>query len=174
MFDSLDAFVLAFLLSGLIFPFHVIFLRLEGEKSKRVLAIFKSMFLIIIVWYFLLKMWRGQGSIVLSDYFSGLFTILFVTFGYMEFYSMIVRGFSLNVIVSVYKNQKLSKEGINKEYAGGKGLDFIKEKRVSDLVNLEFVKEENNHLVLVKPKGQWAGIIGGTYKRVFNIVGGGL
>jgi len=70
-----------------------------------------------------------------ADFLSGLAGLGFLVLGYVEFWSLVERSFSLRILIDTSASPSgLTREDIGQAYAGGRGLGWMIEKRVEDLV----------------------------------------
>jgi hypothetical protein len=69
------------------------------------------------------------------DFASGLSAMGFLVLGYIEFWSLIERSFSLRILVDAAEiSTGLTREEISSSYSGGRGLDWMMKKRIDDLI----------------------------------------
>ena len=59
----------------------------------------------------------------------------------MEAFSMVARGFSMRIITDIYLNPSIDSNGVMKEYAGGKGIEWMLKKRLEGIQSLGFISE---------------------------------
>lgn len=69
------------------------------------------------------------------DFISGLAAMGFLVLGYVEFWSIIERSFSLRILIDATISPcGLAPEEIASIYSGGQGLEWMMNKRIEDLV----------------------------------------
>jgi hypothetical protein len=155
------------LLFVLIPIFHCIFSHIF--KGKTIKVQFISFFLYLITWSVAWVYYFGwHWSSLISGWATGVFFCL----GYMEYFSMVCRGFSLRLLVDIYLRGKVEKDKIVTGYAEGRGAQWLLEKRIHGIADLEFVEYKEQQLKLM-PKGKLVAIISLTFKKVLNMGAGG-
>jgi hypothetical protein len=71
----------------------------------------------------------------LVDFFTGAAALGFLVLGYVEFWSLIERSFSLRILIDTAAAEDgLTRSDIAASYAGGLGLEWMMDKRIDDLV----------------------------------------
>jgi len=74
------------------------------------------------------------------DCVSGLAALGFLILGYVEFWSLVERSFSLRILIDTAASESgLTRDQIAKQYSAGLGLDWMIEKRIEDLVGSRMV-----------------------------------
>ena len=69
--------------------------------------------------------------------------------GYLEFFSLINRGYSLSIMMDISRREAPPNViELEREYADGTGLGWMLTKRLNGLKALRLVKEEDGHLIL--------------------------
>lgn len=159
--------LLSFLLSPLIIPLHIILISISRKGKVRLMMY--AFFLYAALWFFL--SWHYAGDFHLSWFISGGALTGFMALGYAEAFSMISRGFSLHILVDVYRKGSLRFEDLLKGY-GGKGLDWMLKKRIDTLVQLNMVEEKKETLFL-RRRGMLVGTGSIFIKKMLNIGKGG-
>jgi hypothetical protein len=82
---------------------------------------------------------------------TSLFIYLGFLLGYLEFFSLINRGYSLSIMMDIFRrNTPPNAKELEHEYAGGQGLRWMLTKRVNGLTALKLVREKNGKLFLIK------------------------
>lgn len=108
-----------------------------------------------------------------ADYaIAGLGTMGFFSLGYLECFSMLCRGFSLQLIVDCFERGPQTHEEAAAEYAG-RGVAWLFEKRVETLERLRMVEQRDGSLTLRSPRGFLAGRIGLLMKSLLRLGAGG-
>jgi hypothetical protein len=83
------------------------------------------------------------------DFISGACAIGFLVLGYIEFWSLIERSFSLRILVDATETSAgLTREEISSSYSGGRGLDWMMKKRIDDLIGSKMLVKEHENLCL--------------------------
>ena len=162
--------IITFLLSILI-PISHIFLSWKFNFLKLKSKLFISLFLYLIFWFaFTLLFFH---NIETSYRVASLSLIIFLYLGYLEFYSMICRGFSLQILSDIKQNGNLSKEEISLSYANGKGIDWMIDKRINSIINLKLIYKENYLIALNNKISIFLTIFSIVLKKLFNLGKGG-
>lgn len=91
---------------------------------------------------------------------------------YMEFFSMMCRGFSLNLMVQLQQKPGLSMETLIREY-GGVGVEGLLQKRLNDLEKLNFIRRENGVLHLSAGAATQIASLTAFYKKILRLGKGG-
>jgi hypothetical protein len=107
------------------------------------------------------------------ELFSLASTALFFMLGYMELYSMVARGFSLNIIKTIYRNPQIQPDQIGSNYADGLGVEWLLKKRLSGLAALKFISIDSRGTLTLLPRGLWIGKIASLYKSTLRMGKGG-
>ena len=123
-----------------------------------------------IFWYLLL--YYFNNNINRNDILIGIFTILSLTLVYIEFYSMITRGFSLQIMESI-KHKPKNIEHIISSYSGNKGPSWLIEKRINGLEVLNLIKRVDNNLIMSNMFTILITLFFILYKNIFNLKKGG-
>ncbi len=145
--------------------------RLKKPESKGLLALLAaSIFYISCIYFLLVKILLTSHPVHLG---GGFLSALLLIFGYMELYSMILRGFSLQLLSSLYRSPGLNFTQILASYAGGRGIDWLWEKRLRDLQKLRLLERHSTALSAQTPRGVWAGRLANYYKKLFYMGKGG-
>ena len=136
--DFLKNSLLNFILTSsvvffIIFLIHIALINLNFLRIKKEIILIVSFAVSYLFIYFI----NINLSLNFFDFFDNFFYIAVVII-YLEFYSLINRGFSLSIIFSLLK-KKLSLKQIEKYYAGKKGLIWMFNKRVNDLIFLKII-----------------------------------
>src|SRR5258708_38762402 len=84
---------------------------------------------------------------LLLDFAAGLAALGFLVLGYVEFWSIIERSFSLRLLIDLSEAPEgLTREQIAKSYSGGRGVRWLMEKRVGDPVRSGPVQQTDGGL----------------------------
>ena len=97
----------------------------------------------------------------------------FFCLSYGQAFSLTVRGFSLRVVVDIFERGPLNEDQVITGYSGGRGLDWMYEKRLAALESLHLIRRQGPTLSLARPFGLWAGILGLWTKRLLKMGSGG-
>ena len=162
--------IFTFLLS-IIIPISHIFLSWKFNFLKLKSKLLISLFLYIIIWFaFSLLFFH---NIEINQRTASFSLIIFLYLGYLEFYSMICRGFSLQILSDIKKNENLSKEEISLSYANGKGIDWMIDKRINSIITLNLIYKKNHLIALNNKISIFITIFSIVLKKLFNLGKGG-
>ena len=134
---------------------------------------FVSFVLYFLVWLYLSKYFCNVSSLFFKDYLASLSLIVFISLGYVEFFSMICRGFSLRIMTDIHINKSMTAEKLITNYAGGKGLNWMFEKRLQSIHKLKLIHFIGKDLYLAYPLGYICAYLTNLYKKLLNIKKGG-
>jgi len=166
------AVLLACVLTPLFVAAHVALSRIGGEQSlgQQSLLIAGAAYgaawvgIALVIW---------GADLRLSQSIAGLTTVGFVILAWMQVYSQIGRGFSLRILVDIDRCAGLDIEGILREYSDGRGAQWLIDKRLEGLEQVGLARRDRGDLVLVPPRGVWAGRFGIAFKRLLKPEQGG-
>jgi len=120
------------------------FLKIYGEKKGPIIA---STFIGILFWFSMIQTYPKEN---INNYWSSVFLYVAFIVCYIEFFFLINRGYSLNLLSEISNNQEISKKELANIYGGGKGLKWMFEKRIDNLINLNLIKVKSNKVFLKK------------------------
>jgi len=104
-----------------------------------------------------------------ADGISGLAALGFLTLGYGEFWSLVERSFSLRILIDTAASESgLTADQIAKRYSAGRGLDWMMEKRIKDLVGSGMVVATGSGHRL-SPRGRLVARVFRILQRAFAI-----
>lgn len=163
---------IALLLTILTFPLvplmHMAFLRIFQHGNMKTL--FFSAILYGIIWFSLA--WELiTNEQFLFWFIAGICFMGFLILGYAECFSMLSRGFSLQILVDIYREKTRTLEELLAHY-GGKGAQGLMERRIHNLLSLKMIEEKNGVLSITQ-RGFIAGKIGNFVKNILKLGKGG-
>ena len=91
----------------------------------------------------------------------------------MEFFSMIARGFSMRIITDIYLHTRLNPNQLIQEYANGKGVKWMLDKRIQGIKDLGLINEECSQIKLSSKSSFIIAYISNIYKRILKLGKGG-
>jgi hypothetical protein len=166
--------VLAIAIFVVAFLAHVGFSHLvDVEKKERSLVAFMlgaSLVYVCVFIGFRAADLGGLGGVpLMTDFVAGLLTLGFLVLGYVEFWSLVERSFSLRILIDAATSSfGLTYEQIAKSYSEGRGLDWMMDKRVEDLVGSGMLAAvEGRHYLTAR--GRVVGRVFRRLRRVFGI-----
>ena len=103
------------------------------------------------------------------DFVSGLCAIGFLVLGYIEFWSLIERSFSLRILVDAAESPAgLTREEISSSYSGGRGLDWMMKKRIDDLIGSRMLADDGRD-VRLSPRARVVARAFAAVQRAFSL-----
>lgn len=103
----------------------------------------------------------------LLDFLGGLACMGFLVLGYIEFWSIVERSVSLRLLIDVTDAPAgLTRDELRARYAGGRGLQWLMEKRVGDLVGSRMVEHQGAVLRLTG-RGRLVGVVFRAVRATF-------
>src|SRR5438132_8112969 len=166
--------LLAVVIFALSFAAHLIYSHVVQFKDKEpVLVRFMAAASIgYVVVYAAAAALPAMGDPVVGrfvDFATGLCAMGFFVLGYVEFWSLIERSFTLRILLdAVRAPEGLTREQIADAYSDGRGLDWMMEKRIDDLLGAGMLVKDDGHIRLTA----WARLIAGTFgwvQQVFRV-----
>ncbi len=134
---------------------------------------FISFFIYTLLCLFFIIYIFDLNNLSYKDFLASVSIMIFFSLGYMEFFSMICRGFSLRIMTDIYLNKSITKESLITNYADGKGLDWMLTKRLRSIQKLGLINIDGKNLCLVYPKGYFCAYVTIILKKLLNLKKGG-
>lgn len=160
-------------LSPLIIVFHLLMIWVLNINKNLVRLMFVSFFIYSLIWLLLTLYYCDYTSISYKEYLASVSLIIFFSLGYMEFFSMVCRGFSLRIMTDIYLNKSITKESLINAYADGKGIKWMLEKRLNSIHQLGLINFDGKNLLLVYPRGYIFAYLTILLQKILNIKKGG-
>ena len=158
------------LVSCLVTPLIHVFLNNYTKGMIRNNSLSISSFAPYIIWYIIvIKLNMIQSNI---DSIIGILTILSIILIYVEIFSMITRGFSLQIMQSI-KNSANNLNGIVNSYSNNRGPTWLVEKRINNLISLKLLKQEGDILFITSKRTEALVFLFIIYKKIFKLNDGG-
>jgi len=158
------------LVSCLVTPLIHVFLNNYTKGMIRNNSLSISSFAPYIIWYIIvIKLNMIQSNI---DSIIGILTILSIILIYVEIFSMITRGFSLQIMQSI-KNSSNNLNGIVNSYSNNRGPTWLVEKRINNLISLKLLKQEGDILFITSKRTEALVFLFIIYKKIFKLNDGG-
>ena len=99
----------------------------------------------------------------LVDCATGLAALGFLILGYVEFWSLVERSFSLRILIDTAASQRgLTPDEIADRYSTGRGLEWMMKKRIEDL--------QGAGIVVATPTGHGLSSRGRALARIFRVL----
>jgi len=140
-------------------PLHVLLLALMPRRGAKLAALAAAVAVVSLLYVALLSIpapAEDGGGEFFADLISAAFVFGAFVIGYMEFYSLINRGYSLSILTELAsRNAAPTMDELVTGYSGGRGLDWMLRKRLQGLVSLGLVKYDGNDIMLTHLLGTW-------------------
>lgn len=145
---------------------HISLIHIVRKSAWTVRLLFISLLINFVTWCV-----TANGS--RSDLVTGGCTILFFFLFYMEFFSMVARGFSLNIVRTIDENSHVTRDNVLALYAGGQGISWLFEKRIKGLKGVGFISTTSEHVTLITFVGIGFAHFCNAFKRCLKMGKGG-
>ncbi len=122
---------------------NIFFLRIL-KLSQKIFFLFNIMLIILFIFIII-----DNDLIIRTTY---LFLFLGVFIIYLEFISLITRGFSINIVMELYKKKKMHKFEIIKFYSNGRGLKWLFKNRCEGIFKLKLAKLNDDNILFINSK----------------------
>ena len=86
---------------------------------------------------------------------------------------MVARGFSMRIITDIYLNSSLDLKGVIKEYAAGKGINWMLNKRLEGIQSFRFISEKGKIIKISSKNAIYIAKISLLYKSILKLGKGG-
>ena len=169
----MEAVLIALILSGSLPLMHICFLQLNPKSDIGVRIMFLCFFLYAGLWWFASLKHNSFLMLTTSQSIGGISTVVFMCLVYMEAFSMLCRGFSLRIITDIYLNGELNVDEVIAKYGNGRGMNWMIQKRISNIEKLKMVSINDDYIKLQSTLGIWIGWIGIYFKKILKIGPGG-
>lgn len=155
---------------------HIIVSKISPNSNTNNKALIYGIASYILIWCSTISLYlffiRPQ-IINFNGFISGFSTVSFIILGYLEFSSLMDRGFSLRLIIEIYlKNKPLTVEELTSVYSDGKGLNWMISKRLNSMTKLNVISVDNN-LISIKALGILIGKCSLRFKKIVKMGKGG-
>ena len=156
---------ISIIISPSIFILHILLCNLFYKSEKKILFMFLSFKLYILI-FFILITFFGYYQFNL-EFISSLSIIIFMCLGYMEFFSMICRGFSLRILTDIYLNNDVTSKNIVLKYADNRGIKWLFEKRIQSIKKLNIITIDHDKIFIKYYKGLFIAYFCLFLKKIF-------
>lgn len=164
-YSAIASIIIALIFSPLLPFFHVV-----ARRCKRS-GIFFAIAIYCAAWIVTGILLRHSRFFTVDYILAGSGFIGFFVLGYLEFFSMLCRGFSLQIISDVFKRGPATKDEIIAHY-GGKGIDWMFHKRIATMQSLGLIAWDG-HILTLRSRGALVGRLGIFVKRILHMGQGG-
>lgn len=157
------------LLSPLAIGLHIWLFRNRGANTGAYVHLLPMATAHMTVW---LAVMLPFGVPSLAQFIAAVSLVGFICLSYAQAFSLATRGFSLRILVDIREHGPRTIEQVMSGYSGGRGLDWMYEKRLLALESVGLIYREGD-MVIAKPAGRFAGLMGVYVKRILNMGAGG-
>ena len=152
---------------------HIGLIHSLRKQNIQVKLMFISFLVYVLLDFIIIySMYIDSNNIVIY-LINALSSSIFMCLFYMEFFSMTERGFSLRIITDIYLHSKLNPEQLLQEYANGKGIEWMFDKRIQGIIDLGLIKEESGQIKLSSKSSFIIAYISNIYKTILKLGKGG-
>lgn len=148
---------LAFVPGLALAPLHVCLLSLTPRRGAKSVALAAAVAAALLLYVLLLSTLAPTevGDVeIFTDLMSAAFVFGVFVIGYVEFYSLINRGYTLSILTELASRHAApTVDELVTGYSGDRGLEWMLRKRLHGLVSLGLVRYDNNDIVLTQPRG---------------------
>ena len=165
----IQSFLIAVLLVPVIPLLHKVGMHKFGTH-RAIFAMFLTLTIYNALWfigYVFLKAFE------IRSFLGGLGIAGFISLSYVEFFSMLCRGFSLTILVDLEEKPAQSEEEIIANYGGGMSAEWGFTKRLGSLKKMGWIDWNEKSLWLTTKTAYLVGHLGVLYKRTLRLSGGG-
>ena len=152
---------------------HIALIHILRKQNIQVKLMFISFLVYVFLDFIIIYFVYIDSNNIVIYLISALSSSIFMSLFYMEFFSMIARGFSMRIITDIYLHTKLNPNQLIQEYANGKGVKWMLDKRIQGIKDLGLINEESGQINLSSKSSFIIAYISNTYKRILKLVKGG-
>ena len=152
---------------------HIALIHILRKQNIQVKLMFISFLIYVFLDFIIIYFEYIDSSNITIHLISALSSSIFMCLFYMEFFSMIARGFSMRIITDIYFNSRLNPEQLIQEYANGKGIKWMYDKRIQGIKDLGLINEECGQINLSSKSSFIIAYISNIYKRILKLGKGG-
>jgi len=169
----MELVLLTIAISILIPIFHILLINIFRIDGLHIKLMFVSFLLYIFVGIIITQViFQGSNEIIMY-YITSLSTSVFMCLFYMEAFSMIARGFSMRIVTDLFIQKSLSPEKLMEDYADGKGINWMLEKRINGIENLNLITKQSNNITLSSNYSFFIAYISLNFKKILKLGRGG-
>ena len=168
LLDSIHLEIIWALALGILFP---IILLLSKYSKLDVSRRYVTSAAMVIFFYALLCLAKPSNYLI---NFSGLLLLLSILIFFLGLWGVLTRGYSVAILVSLYNvGGKATTTELEKNYSGGRGLEWLTAKRLNGLSVAKIIKIEKDQITIRKPLGPLLIKLYKTFKLLFHLKGYG-
>ena len=152
---------------------HLFLIHLIRREGWHVKLMFMSFIAYMILDLTIKYILYSQENNFILHILVSISSTTFINPFYLEVFSMVARGFSMRIITDIYLNSNLDIEGICREYAEGKGIKWLLEKRLNGIEGLDLIVHEGQNIRLSSKKAIFLALFSKKFKKILNLGKGG-
>ena len=152
---------------------HLFLIHLIRREGWHVKLMFMSFIAYMILDLTIKYILYSQENNFILHILVSISSTTFINLFYLEVFSMVARGFSMRIITDIYLNSNLDIEGICREYAEGKGIKWLLEKRLNGIEGLDLIVHEGQNIRLSSKKAIFLALFSKKFKKILNLGKGG-
>jgi hypothetical protein len=169
----MELVLLTIAISILIPIFHIVLINILRIDGLHIKLMFVSFLLYIFVGIIITQViFQGSDEIIMY-YITSLSTSVFMCLFYMEAFSMVARGFSMRIVTDLFRQKSLSPEKLMEDYADGKGINWMLEKRINGIKSLNLIAEQSDKIALSSNYSFFIAYISLNFKKILRLGRGG-
>lgn len=166
--------ILSFGISPMVPIIHISLLNLTKRPEISQRFMYFSFIFYLFIWGLSSLYIHQQKVFSFSDFMGGFWTLIFICLAYIEAFSMICRGFSLQILTDIYLNGSQTKDQLILNYAEGKGVDWMIRKRIKTMENLNLIIVSHDGLSFGSNISRIIAIFSLYFKRLLKLGEGGI
>jgi len=152
---------------------HIALIYISRKQNIQVKLMFISFLIYVFLDFIIIYFVYIDSNNIVIYLIGALSSSIFMSLFYMEFFSMIARGFSMRIITDIYLHTRLNPEQLIQQYSNGKGIEWMFDKRIQGIKDLGLIKEECGQMKLSSKSSFLIVYISNIYKRILKLGKGG-
>ena len=152
---------------------HIALIHILRKQDIQVKLMFISFLIYVFLDFIIIYFVYIDSNNIVIYLISALSSSIFMSLFYMEFFSMITRGFSMRIITDIYLHTRLNSNQLIQEYANGKGIEWMFDIRIQGIKDLGLINEERGQMKLSSKLSFIIAYISIIYKRILKLGKGG-
>ena len=152
---------------------HIALIHILRKQNIQVKLMFISFLIYVFLDFIIIYYVYIDSDNITIHLISALSSSVFMCLFYMEFFSIVARGFTMRIITDIYLHTRLNPEQLIQEYANRKGIEWLIDKRLQGIKDLGLINEESGQIKLSSKNSFIIAYISNTYKRILKLGKGG-
>ena len=152
---------------------HIALIHILRKQNIQVKLMFISFLIYVFLDFIIIYYVYINSDNISIHLISALSSSVFMCLFYMEFFSIVARGFSMRIITDIYLHTRLNPEQLIQQYSNGKGIEWMFDKRIQGIKDLGLIKEECGQMKLSSKSSFLIVYISNIYKRILKLGKGG-